>query len=207
MQELSIFFIVFGPVFLAEIGDKSQLAVISLTATSDTPKLTVLGILSGLTIVSGISVILGGLIEQFIPLTCIQIIAGIFFIIIGILTFISTLHSPITKETSLKNGSPNQTIENNHSWRHPFYRSFALIVLMELGDKTQIILTLMSATFSNILVVFLGGIIALFAVNLIGITLGYQLGIRLPQRSMEKASAILFILLGVWIIIEPILGI
>ena len=78
---------------------------------------------------------------------------------------------------------------------------------MELGDKTQIILTIMSATFSNILIVFLGGIIALFAVNLIGIAVGYQLGTRLPHRSIEKISAILFILFGVWIIIEPILGI
>ena len=207
MQELSIFLIVLGPVFLAELGDKSQLAVISLTATSDTPKLTVLGILSGLTIVSGLSVILGGLIEQYLPLLWVQTFAGIFFIISGILAFRSSMRSPIPNEAFLKESSANQVSEKSHSWLHPFYRSFTLIVLMELGDKTQILLTLMSATFSNILVVFLGGITALFAVNLIGVVVGHQLGARLPQRSIERASAILFILLGIWIIIEPILGI
>ena len=120
MQELSIFLIVLGPVLLAELGDKSHLAVISLTATSDTPKLTVLGILSGLTIVSGLSVILGGLIEQYLPLLWVQTFAGIFFIISGILAFRSSMRPPIPNEAFLKESSANQVSEKSHLWLHPF---------------------------------------------------------------------------------------
>lgn len=205
MQDIHIFIVVFGTVMFAELGDKSQLAVVSMISKSKTPYVTLFGIFSGLTLVTIFSVLIGGLIEQFIPLGLIQFFAGTLFIIFGLFSM-KSLQMRDNKNAKTDLDDPhNQIPDTKVSRVQSLSRAFTVIILLELGDKTQIVLTFMSATFSNWLVVFLGGIIALFLVNMIGVILGYQLGSRLPQSTIERVSVILFIILGIWILAEPLL--
>ena len=78
---------IFFTVFMAEIGDKTQLATMLFAADSKINKLDVfIASASALVIASAIGVIVGGFLTYFIPEKYLNYIAGIGFIIIGIWT-------------------------------------------------------------------------------------------------------------------------
>ena len=78
---------VFTTVFIAELGDKTQLATLLFAADKDVNKLTVFfGASLALIVASGIGVLAGGFISQYISAKYLDYIAGIGFIAIGIWT-------------------------------------------------------------------------------------------------------------------------
>ena len=80
----------FGLVFLAELGDKTQLATFCLSADHGSSRISVfLGSAGALVISSLIAVFLGDAISSFIPPNYIKIGAGAFFILAGIWTLLS----------------------------------------------------------------------------------------------------------------------
>jgi putative Ca2+/H+ antiporter (TMEM165/GDT1 family) len=80
-----LFAIVFGTVFLAELGDKTQLATLLYAADADNPKLTVFAA-SALALVasSALGVLAGGAVSHLLSPKLLSTIAGIGFIAIGI---------------------------------------------------------------------------------------------------------------------------
>jgi len=86
--EYKVLFTVFIAVFIAELGDKTQLATMLFAADKDVSKLTVfIGASLALIVASGIGVLAGGVISQYISEKHLHYIAGIGFIGIGIWTF------------------------------------------------------------------------------------------------------------------------
>ena len=84
MIDYQIFMTTFGMVFLAELGDKTQLATFCLAADCD-PKLSVfLGAAIALVLSTLIAVVFGSLLSKYLPEHYIKIAAGIFFVIVGI---------------------------------------------------------------------------------------------------------------------------
>ena len=91
MLDIRILLTTFGMVFLAELGDKTQLATFCLSADCD-PKFSVfLGSATALVLSSLIAVFFGATVSRFIPQHFIKIGAGIFFLIAGIWTLISAI--------------------------------------------------------------------------------------------------------------------
>jgi putative Ca2+/H+ antiporter (TMEM165/GDT1 family) len=81
---------VFSAVFIAEIGDKTQLATMLFAADKDVNKWVVfLGASLALIVASGIGVLLGGVASQYIGAKQLNYIAGFGFIAIGIWTLTS----------------------------------------------------------------------------------------------------------------------
>lgn len=88
-MEYKVFFTVFTAVFIAEIGDKTQLATMLFAADKEVSKLTVFfGASLALIVASGIGVFAGGLISQYISEKQLNYIAGIGFLGIGIWTIL-----------------------------------------------------------------------------------------------------------------------
>jgi Ca2+/H+ antiporter, TMEM165/GDT1 family len=87
----------FGLVFLAELGDKTQLAAFCLSANCDSKLSVFLGSASALVVTSLLAVVFGGVIARFIPPQYIKIGAGVFFIIVGLWT----VFAPAGKACSL----------------------------------------------------------------------------------------------------------
>jgi Ca2+/H+ antiporter, TMEM165/GDT1 family len=86
-MDIKLMLTTFGLVFLAELGDKTQLATFCLSADCGSSKLTVfMGSASALVLSSFIAVVLGGTVARFVPPHYIKIGAGLFFIIVGIYT-------------------------------------------------------------------------------------------------------------------------
>ena len=80
---------VFIAVFIAELGDKTQLATMLFAADKDVSKLTVfIGASLALIVASGIGVLVGGVISQYVGEKYLHYVAGIGFIGIGIWTLV-----------------------------------------------------------------------------------------------------------------------
>lgn len=86
-----IFFLAFITLFLAELGDKTQLAVFTLVAQSKSPWEVFLGATLALTLVTLIGVAFGDLLTKYIPLAYMRLGAAFLFIGIGLYTLWKTL--------------------------------------------------------------------------------------------------------------------
>lgn len=75
----------FGIIFLAEMGDKTQLAAMTMAAQTRRPWAVLIGASLALACVSAIGVAVGGLLGEYLPLIWIKRAAAIAFIAIGVL--------------------------------------------------------------------------------------------------------------------------
>ena len=75
----------FGVIFLAEMGDKTQLAAMTMAAESKKPWAVFVGAALALASVSALGVLVGSVIGNYIPLIWIKRVAALAFIVIGIL--------------------------------------------------------------------------------------------------------------------------
>ena len=88
-MDLKIFITVFITIFIAEIGDKTQLATLFFAADKQVSKLTVFaGASLALIVAAGIGVLAGGLISNYVSEKFLNYLAGTGFIAIGIWTII-----------------------------------------------------------------------------------------------------------------------
>jgi putative Ca2+/H+ antiporter (TMEM165/GDT1 family) len=86
-MEWKVFFTIFAAVFIAELGDKTQLATMLFAAEKEVDKYTVFFAASAALIVaSGLGVLAGTLLSEYINARYLQYIAGLGFIGIGIYT-------------------------------------------------------------------------------------------------------------------------
>ena len=87
---LSLLLSTFLTVFIAELGDKTQLATLTISGTSKKPLAVFLGSSSALVFASLIGALAGGSISSFLPEAVLKSIASITFFIIGIRLFINS---------------------------------------------------------------------------------------------------------------------
>ena len=86
-MDIKLALTVFGVVFLAELGDKTQLATLLFSAKSPDSLFTVfVGASLALVATSAIGVVAGGLVAQYVSPKLLSYIAGAGFVIIGIWT-------------------------------------------------------------------------------------------------------------------------
>jgi putative Ca2+/H+ antiporter (TMEM165/GDT1 family) len=89
--ELKVLATVFAAVFIAELGDKTQLATMLFAADKEVSKLTVfVGASLALILASGIGVLAGSLIAEYVSERMLRYVAGSGFIVIGLWTLISS---------------------------------------------------------------------------------------------------------------------
>jgi putative Ca2+/H+ antiporter (TMEM165/GDT1 family) len=88
-MDVKVLLTVFATVFLAELGDKTQLATMLYAADREVSKFTVfLGASLALVLASGIGVIAGSLLSAYISEKVLHYVAGAGFIVIGIWTLV-----------------------------------------------------------------------------------------------------------------------
>lgn len=86
-MDWKLFLMIFGAVFVAELGDKTQLATMLFAADKDVNKYMVFAAASvALVISSALGVLAGGLLSEYIDAKYLHYIAGIGFIVIGAVT-------------------------------------------------------------------------------------------------------------------------
>jgi len=90
-MDWKIFGTAFITLFIAELGDKTQLAVITMTAGTESKLAVFLGASLGLVAVTLVGVLVGGVLSQYIPTEWLQRIVAAAFIVIGILMLLGKL--------------------------------------------------------------------------------------------------------------------
>lgn len=85
MSDWRLLLSTFGLVFLAELGDKTQLATLSLAASSHSRGAVFLGAAAALILTSALAVLVGAALSRAIPEVWIHRAAGIGFIVMGLL--------------------------------------------------------------------------------------------------------------------------
>lgn len=177
---LTAFFTAFASVFIAELGDKTQLVTLSLS--SRYPPLQVLaGAMTALVILIGLAVGLGNVIYTYIPLQVVTLVSGVFFIVMGVWIYLQPSEKPHQESIS-------------HSG---FRQAFIITLMAEMGDKTQMAVLLLAAGLGAPLAVLLGSISAMLVVHSLSVFLGSKFLVHLPRHMLKTGAAVLFVIIGV----------
>ena len=92
---LTLLFTTFVTVFLAEMGDKTQLTTITLSSTTNKPVAVFIGSSIALILATLLGALAGGSIAKLVPAFLLKLLSGLVFLIIGI-----SLLIPFKKETT-----------------------------------------------------------------------------------------------------------
>ena len=90
---LSLLLSTFITIFIAELGDKTQLATLTMSGTSNKPFAVFLGSSSALVLASLVGALAGGSISNFVPEIILKSIASVTFFILGIRLLINSFTS------------------------------------------------------------------------------------------------------------------
>jgi len=84
-MDLKLFFSTFALIFLAEMGDKTQLATLSMAAGAKSRWVVFAGAATGLVLTSLLAVLGGEVVSRWVPITWIRRGAGLLFLVLGAL--------------------------------------------------------------------------------------------------------------------------
>jgi putative Ca2+/H+ antiporter (TMEM165/GDT1 family) len=199
------FFISFGLIFLAELGDKTQLMVITLSAREKRPLLIGFSSAIGISLVAIIGIILGFSASVFIPLFWIKILGVAIFFVFGVVTLVKFL-----KER--QEGLDVEVIDQDETEprfkiNNKFLLPMVSVFVMEFGDKTQIMTITLAANYMAPLEVGMGAILSLSLLCFIGAYIGDFISKKLPKKWIDLGAGLFFIIMGVLLLIEALLSI
>lgn len=191
---LSSFSIAFGLLFLTELGDKTQLIIISLALKDGSRGKLAIGATFGFLAIILVGGIFASLICHYIPLSLISQASGVIFILLG--------GYQLTKR--ITQGSES-TGENEDFFRvlprSNVIAGFLGIFIMELGDKTQVMTIFLATQSSSLFGTLCGAWVALSLLAFIGAFAGSLISKHLPRKKIKLVSALLFLIVGVVTII------
>ncbi len=167
-------------VLLAEIGDKTQLCALALSMKYRAYPV-ILGAGLAFLLVDSLAVAAGTLLLEVVPLYMLRISAGVVFILFGIYFLLG-------REEEYCPTKANKS---------PFVSSFILIGSTEMGDKTQVLVALLSASYAEPFAVISGAMMALISLTALTVIVGNRLVQRIPMGQMKKVASFIFIVLGI----------
>jgi putative Ca2+/H+ antiporter (TMEM165/GDT1 family) len=176
------FLAAFGVVFLAELGDKTQLAALAL-ATRYPPWKVLLGVALGFAVITALGVGVGGVLADTLPDELVTLAAGLLFLGFAVRELLE-LRDPDDEEAD-----EDELVERRT--RSPVVTSALTIGLAELGDKTQIAAVALAANASGLALVgvWAGATAGEVAACALGIIAGRWLRDRLERRHLHLIAA------------------
>ena len=189
----------FGLTFIAELGDKTQLAVVAQTCKFRRPWAVFLGASLALTAVTLLGALGGELVGQLIPADLIRYASALAFIVMGALIArrAAKTRAGSALECSLDAEGEMECASIPALNRQAFLSTFGLLFLAELGDKTQLAVLSLSGKYRTPVPVFVGGALALTVVTALGAIGGQGLCRLVPERLLLWISAVAFVVMGV----------
>jgi putative Ca2+/H+ antiporter (TMEM165/GDT1 family) len=185
---LDAFLLSFGVIFLAELGDKSQLMALAFAARYR-PWIVLVAVSIATLIVHAGSVLVGRAFALALPASLINIVAGIAFVVFAVWTLRG---DEIDEAQADKSGSGTLVI---------LLTVGLTFFLAELGDKTMLA-TITLATTQEPIGTWLGSTAGMVAADAMAIGVGALLGSRLPERAIKLFAAGAFVVFGVILIAE-----
>ena len=181
-----------GVVFLAELGDKSQLMTMTY-ALRHRWWVVLSGVGIASILVHGLSVTIGHFLGLTLPERPIAFAAAIVFLLFALWTW--------------REGRDDGE-EDAPAVAEPRFVLLAIIssfVLAELGDKTMLA-TVALASDHNWLGVWIGATAGMVLADGVAIAVGAVLHKRLPEGLLHRLAAVMFLLFGLWMLVDGALG-
>ena len=172
----------FGLIFLLELPDKTAYTVLILSSRHRALPV-LLGSMAAFAVQNALAVLLGTLLhrlpEGLIKWGAIALMAGF-----GLLLLLGK------DEEVADKAMPDGRI---------FLTSFGLVFIAELGDATQFATAALVARLDDRWSVYAGATLALWAVAAIAVTIGRQLGDRIPKLLLRRVAGTIFVVLAVYV--------
>jgi len=165
---------------LAEMGDKTQLSILLLSSRTNEYARLLTGVMLAFLLADGFAILVGSWVNEVIPVHLVKVVSGLVFILFGVLILKGDSEDEETGSLSAKGA---------------FISGFSMIFLSEWGDKTQIASALFATEYDPRMV-FLGVMIALFALTVMAIFLGRYLSQRIDRKAITRAAGVVFLLIG-----------
>ena len=180
----------FAVIFVAELGDKSQLMALAF-ATRYRPLPILIGITVATGVVHAVSVVVGGLLGASLPTAAINIVAGLAFFGFAAWTL---------RGDQL---SDDEAGKADQSTRSAVVAAGIAFFLAELGDKTMLA-TITLATTEGPVGTWAGSTAGMVAADALAIAVGSRLGRHLSARAIRIGAALSFVVFGVLLVAEGI---
>ncbi|MFO7917310.1 MAG: TMEM165/GDT1 family protein [Anaerolineae bacterium] len=185
-------------VFVAELGDKTQLAVITQTCKYRRGLPVFLGASTALTGVTALGVGGGQALSSVIPQDVIRAIAAGLFVVMGILLWRESIQCEDGATMEERCADAPLPKGRRALWHgKAFVSTLGLLFFAELGDKTQLAVMGLASKRPAPWAVFAGGALALTGITALGVVVGRQMRRWIPERLLLKLSAASFIVMGV----------
>lgn len=169
-------------IFLAELGDKTQLLTIGFATRFPFWEVLVsVAVATG--VLMAVAVLFGGVINYWIPAFYVQLFAAALFIFYGIKTLLEKEEGEEKSEG--KGGSP-------------FWIVFSAFLLAEMGDKTQLGTLALTAKYGAPFQVWLGATAGMVGANILGGVAGRWIHARFSERMVRWVGGFVFIIFGLW---------
>ena len=185
---MDAFLLSFGVIFLAELGDKSQLMAMAFATRYRAATVLVAVTLATLLVHAG-SVLLGAAFALALPTEAIQVVAGLAFLVFAAWTLRGDTLGEDDQGRAARTG------------RWAVLTIGTAFFLAELGDKTMLA-TITLATTEAPIGVWLGSTAGMVAADALAIGVGALLGTRLPERAIRLFAAAAFVVFGVLLIAQ-----
>lgn len=177
-------------VFLAELGDKTQLVALGL-ATRYPTRAVVAGVTAAYATSQALSVVIGALLGAALPTRAIGIVAGV-----GFLGFAAW--------TILSGADEDEEVEVTGG-RSVVLSVFGAMFVAELGDKTMLATATLAAKGDPVLT-YVGATTGILLAGLLAVVVGRGLGTRLAERTTRIMSAVLFAVFGTVLLVTSLLS-
>jgi putative Ca2+/H+ antiporter (TMEM165/GDT1 family) len=184
---LEAFLVSAGVVAVAEIGDKTQLLALLLTARFRTPWPIVLGILLATVANHTFAGALGVWLMNLVGPRTMHWILGLSFIAMALWALIP-------------DEAPDQ--QSASSGYGVFLTTVIAFFLVEMGDKTQIATVALAAQFHDLIMVVLGTTVGMLLANVPVVFAGDALLRRVPLKVVRVVAALSFAALGAYVLLR-----
>ena len=180
----------FAVIFVAEMGDKSQLMAM-MFALRYKWWVVLAAITAATTLVHVLSVAIGHYLGAALPTHLLGIIAGLMFVFFAMWTLRGDKLTDADASRAQKATAP------------AFFVVMSAFVLAELGDKTMIA-TITLAADHDWIGVWIGSTLGMVAADGLAIVVGAVAGKHLPERLIQICAAALFLLFGAYMLLENV---
>jgi len=177
-----------GIVALAEMGDKTQLLALVLAARFKKPWPIVWGILVATVLNHAMAGALGAWVSTQISPQTLRYILGASFIAMAVWMLV-----PDKLDDAADSKKPRFGV---------FGTTAVLFFLAEMGDKTQIATVMLAARFDAYIAVVAGTTLGMMLANAPVVWLGERMTRLVPLRVVHGVSAVIFLGLGLWALLN-----
>ena len=184
---MSAVVVAFAVVFLAEMGDKSQLVALSL-ASRFSPWVTLAAVTVAAIVLHGLAATVGGAVAQAVSDTTRSVVAGVLFVAFGVWT--------LWRSRGAGAGAEADDTITVTPRRSAFVAIAVTFFVSEFGDKTQLAVATLAAT-RNAFFTWFGAVIGMVVADSVAIAAGVGLRKVLRPRLVAAIAAAGFTLTGV----------